>query len=388
MRPLIKWAGGKSSEIEYIQHMIPKFDRYFEPFFGGGALFFHLEPKNSVVNDISEELMMFYTLLKNQDPEFKTELNNFVKYWNRIKVYMDKFGDDILDLYEKFRHDKIDNEEFEAGIKELFDSKIVPFNGLFAETFCISQKSLLEHIEQNLLAKLERTKTKVDVKNDFTDKMVMMNIETAFRSGFYMHFRAIMNKTKRKELRITDAKRIAIYYFVREFCFGSMFRFNDSGDFNIPYGGIAYNKKNFKRKVDLLFSDGVRRLLKGATIESADFEAVLKKHKPKVNDFVFLDPPYDTEFSEYEENPFDKKDQERLADVIYDLDAKFILIIKETTFIRRLYDNDKFSKRGIRVQEFGKTYTYNVKGRNEREVKHLIVHNIGNGQKPTLNMFL
>ncbi|KKL45072.1 hypothetical protein LCGC14_2359360, partial [marine sediment metagenome] len=62
MKPLIKWAGGKSGEIKHIEKIIPKFDRYIEPFFGGGAVFFDLEPKEAVINDVSGELMTFYKL--------------------------------------------------------------------------------------------------------------------------------------------------------------------------------------------------------------------------------------------------------------------------------------------------------------------------------------
>ena len=47
MKPIIKYRGGKSKEIPQIIQYIPQFDgRYIEPFLGGGAMFFHLEPNN------------------------------------------------------------------------------------------------------------------------------------------------------------------------------------------------------------------------------------------------------------------------------------------------------------------------------------------------------
>ena len=64
MRPIIKWPGGKSGEIEKILPLIPAYDRYIEPFFGGGALFFHLKPSRAAVNDISADLMEFYRLVR------------------------------------------------------------------------------------------------------------------------------------------------------------------------------------------------------------------------------------------------------------------------------------------------------------------------------------
>ena len=54
MKPLLKYRGGKSKEIPQLEKHIPFFKgRYIEPFFGGGAMFFHLEPKKAIINDIN-----------------------------------------------------------------------------------------------------------------------------------------------------------------------------------------------------------------------------------------------------------------------------------------------------------------------------------------------
>jgi len=378
MKPLIKWAGGKSSEIKYVEKIIPRFDRYVEPFFGGGALFFDLEPKKAVINDISEELMTFYKLLKNgkAGEKFKKELYKYVNYWERIDIYMKEFGDSFLNLYKKYRNNKVTYEEFNKQIKKLFKEKVIPFNGLFRKEFCIDRKGLLNHIQKNLASKLKRTKEKVDVRNSFSDSEIKKNIETGFRSGFYTHFRDIMNKEKKGKLKLSKQKKVANWYFIREFCYGGMFRFNRSGDFNVPYGGMNYNQKNFRAKVDYIFSDNVRRILTKTRAENEDFEKLLNSLDLNKNDFVFLDPPYDTEFSEYEENPFTKKDQERLAKTLLKLKAKWILIIKETDFIRSLYKNEKAKKKGIKIGRFNKEYTFNIRERNIRDVRHLIIHNL------------
>ena len=71
MKPLLKWPGGKAREISEVYGMIPDFDRYIEPFFGGGAMFFHLKPERSAINDTAADLMEFYHLVQVQDEEFK-----------------------------------------------------------------------------------------------------------------------------------------------------------------------------------------------------------------------------------------------------------------------------------------------------------------------------
>lgn len=379
MMPLIKWAGGKSGEIKNIEKMIPeKYERYFEPFFGGGALFFDLEPRDGYINDITRELITFYKFIQNSKREqFQKELEKYVRYWDRINVYIDKFGNSIINVFNKYKLDEIGEEELIEEIKKLFVDRIVPFNGLFSKDFSISRDNLLHCVQKNLIDKLNRIKNVVDTNNKFSDKEIMKNVETAFRSGFYIHFRELMNKNKKNLVNMAEERQIANYYFVREFCYGGMFRFNQAGDFNIPYGGIGYNQKDFGKKVLHIFSNEVRKLLKRTAIENMDFEEFLNKYNPTKKDFIFLDPPYDTEFSEYEENPFTKDDQERLAKFLYKTEAKFILIIKETPFIRKLYKH----KKGIRIESFDKKYLYNIMGRNVRDVKHLIIHNIKDVQK-------
>jgi len=69
----IKWIGGKRREIKYFEKYIPEFKTYVEPFVGGGALYWHLQPKQAIINDINEHLINFYLVLKNNYDELKIE---------------------------------------------------------------------------------------------------------------------------------------------------------------------------------------------------------------------------------------------------------------------------------------------------------------------------
>jgi DNA adenine methylase len=59
--PFVKWAGGKTQLLDRLDKLIPKaFDRYFEPFLGGGALFYHLAGSKQFIaylSDINHELI-------------------------------------------------------------------------------------------------------------------------------------------------------------------------------------------------------------------------------------------------------------------------------------------------------------------------------------------
>ena len=76
MKPMIKYRGGKSKEISHIMWHIPRFSgRYVEPFFGGGALFFYLEPRQAIINDINTKLMDFYRGVRDNYAVLRRELD-------------------------------------------------------------------------------------------------------------------------------------------------------------------------------------------------------------------------------------------------------------------------------------------------------------------------
>ena len=72
---MIKYRGGKSKEIPHFLKHIPQFSgRYVEPFFGGGAFFFYLEPQKAIINDINSRLISFYRGVANQFELLQNEL--------------------------------------------------------------------------------------------------------------------------------------------------------------------------------------------------------------------------------------------------------------------------------------------------------------------------
>ncbi len=83
MKPLVKYRGGKSKEIPHLEKHIPNFDgRYIEPFFGGGAMFFYLEPKRAIINDINSKLMAFYKGVKSDFETLQKELSEIEKKYH------------------------------------------------------------------------------------------------------------------------------------------------------------------------------------------------------------------------------------------------------------------------------------------------------------------
>lgn len=68
-RPFLKWAGGKTQILAQMEPFFPKdYRTYFEPFLGGGAVFFHLRPEKAVLADSNPELLNTFTVVRD-DPE-------------------------------------------------------------------------------------------------------------------------------------------------------------------------------------------------------------------------------------------------------------------------------------------------------------------------------
>lgn len=82
MNPVLKYRGGKSREIpRFLQYIPDDFNRYIEPFFGGGAVYFHLEPENAIINDANERLMTFYSQLRDQYPLMRQQLDEIQRVY-------------------------------------------------------------------------------------------------------------------------------------------------------------------------------------------------------------------------------------------------------------------------------------------------------------------
>ena len=72
-------------------------------------------------------------------------------------------------------------------------------------------------------------------------------MESALKSSYYMYIRYLYNHPE----LLTDSEKASVFFFIREYCYSSMFRYNKKGNFNVPYGGISYNRKDLRKKIDI-----------------------------------------------------------------------------------------------------------------------------------------
>lgn len=281
MKPIIKYRGGKSKEINNFIEFIPdQYDRYIEPFAGGAALFFYLAPNAALINDINFRLVNFYSAVRDNFDSLKAELTR-------------------LEL--TYRSNQIEYEQ-------------------------IKKKDESRHVEN---------------KNE----------------ALYYLLRDMYNGIIEK--KYLDA---TLYYFINKTSYSGMLRFNSKGEFNVPFGRY----KNFNTQ---LVSEEHSGLLKRTEITNEDYSEIF--NRCAVNDFVFLDPPYDCIFTDYgniEQNGFTEDDHRRLAQDFRNLASRALMVIGKTSLTEELY------RPYIRT-EYSKTYAVNIRNRFKSESTHLVVTN-------------
>lgn len=370
LSPILKWAGGKEQELKYIHPTMPqKIRNYYEPFIGGGAVYFSLDADQLFINDKSDELIALYKAITHQDESFFGVVNEMIHNWELLQQIVENNNEDFIEKYVSYSRNLADDSIIRNWVISFVLKHSKEFNGMFDTSFNVNIENFLHEIKKNIVNKMKRMKKIELERGTLPDKDILDNMESALKSAFYMHFRHLYNNINK--YNINNSFATAIFFFIRNYAYSGMFRYNKSGGFNVPYGGIGYNRKNLAKKVEYLRSENLISHLRKTTIDNLDFEDFFRKNKPQREDFIFLDPPYDSEFSTYAQNEFNKNDQERLANyLINECEANWMVVIKNTDFIFDLYN-----KEGININSFDKKYLVSFQNRNDKKAKHLIIRN-------------
>ena len=368
LSPIVKWPGGKEKELKHIIPNAPKFERFFEPFVGGGSVFMGITAKEYYINDFSKELIELYRSISAGDVDFFRYTEAMDQSWKSAETF---FYDNLILVarYIDYRKGLINKEELQAFVSAFCNDNENAILGILGEEFVSLPSVLVKEFRTNLFRKMIRMRELELEKHELPEKDLYDNIETAIKSAVYMNFRYLYNDKKIAEDNIK--LHCALFFFMRNYAYSGMFRYSSKGDFNVPYGGIGYNGKFMNKKLAYYHSKPLLDHFANAHIYNMDFEAFLRKTQPNERDFVFLDPPYDSEFSTYAQNAFTKEDQERLANyMINECRAKWMMIIKNTDFIYGLYN-----KPNINIRTFDKEYLVSFMNRNDKKVTHLLITN-------------
>jgi DNA adenine methylase len=359
--PFLKWPGGKTQELAAIAGSAPFLTgRFIDPFVGGGSVLLAVpDGVEAWANDAAEDLIELYRAAAEERWSFRATVHGIAAAWEKLRSF-DEFyralGDDFL-------HGSSGSSTVATYLRagSLKEALVLAGPGL-DEIFAL-------RLAKDLPAKFDRMrKIEAALGRRLSNIDLLDNIEGAVRAAFYMSIRARYNRARLA--RACSEIRLADFFFLREFAYAAMFRFNSRGEFNVPYGGVTYNRKSLADKVSALFGVDMLARLRNTTWRCEDFAPFLEEANPGPSDFLFVDPPYDSDFSEYDNMPFGSRDQARLQQTLEALSARVMVVIKDTPMIRSLYRSDRW-----RINSAAKTYMWTIKSRNDREASHLTITN-------------
>ena len=146
VKPFLKWAGGKYRSAKIIEQFLPKsikkskvINHYFEPFIGGGGLFFYLSNfysiKHAYINDINKELMLTYKVIRDDVEQLIVHLDGFQRDFDLLsqegrKSYYEDVRKDFNSNLLEFDYDNYSEKHIIRASQVIFMNKTC-FNGLF-----------------------------------------------------------------------------------------------------------------------------------------------------------------------------------------------------------------------------------------------------------------
>ena len=152
-----------------------------------------------------------------------------------------------------------------------------------------------------------------------------ISIEMRYHEPLFYRHRSRFNELLRSSKHETK-EAASLFYYLNRTAYNGLCRFNQSGEFNVPFG--RYSTINYRDS----FAD-YKQLFAGWEFSTAGFDRLKLKSK----DFVYADPPYDVQFTQYSKGGFSWEDQIRTAEWLAQHDGPVILSNQATPRIVRLY---------------------------------------------------
>lgn len=378
---IVKYPGGKEKELDTIRQYAPStIHRYYEPFVGGGSVYLGIHAEHYFINDISTDLINLYQCVASQDNDFFCFMDIVNRAWKSLETYSlaeCTAKDGLFAIYQQYLHDDITDEQLCVVIPHHLNSRHTEFLAMIQTLECENPMFFCEELNRTFLSKFKRMKVLEHTRKHISDDDIKQNIEGCFKASFYMYMRYLYNHKE----TYGKGKQAFLYLFIRDMCYSSMFRFNANGEYNVPYGGISYNCKHYDSTIVKYHDKELLEHLSHTTIECMDYRAFLQTHPPCATDFIFLDPPYDSEFSTYDQRPFAAEHQIKLAQyLIQECPCRFMLDIKYTPFIASLYREGTICHNGgtLHTVFFDKKYSVSFMNRNPKDAEHVLIMNYNN----------
>lgn len=253
-----------------------------------------------------------------------------------------------------------------------FNTYYEPFVGGGALLFELSPKKAVINDSNKELINVYNV-----LRNEEKFKKMCSILNTYEKNNSEEFYYELRNKDRNKSSfdRLSDYKRAGRTIYLNKACFNGLYRVNSKNEFNVPFG-----KKTKVNTYDIgnLITVSNYLTMNDIKILNVDFEDSVKDAQK--GDFIYFDPPYDSEtsiFNSYTEDGFDKEEQRRLAKVYKELSNKGCYVMlsnNNTTLIKELYKD--FNIHIIEAKR-----SINSNGKKRGKVEEVIITNYKNDKE-------
>lgn len=243
-------------------------------------------------------------------------------------------------------------DHFSSYYPKDFTTYVEPFVGGGAVFFDLnSPKNVIADVHQELI------NFYVQVKGGAANRIYdMVTSYPADETGYYF----VRDKLDHSDPVVSAAR----FFYLRKTAFRGMLRYNSHGKFNIPWG--RYKNVSFES----ILNPAYTALLQATDVHLCPFGEIFEMYNDE-NNFMFLDPPYDSTFTNYGYCEFGKAEHIDLANRFKSTKNKCMMVIGKTQLIEELY-------KGYIVDSYHKRYGFRIhSGRvgSEIDTDHLIIIN-------------
>ncbi len=245
---------------------------------------------------------------------------------------------------------------FKKHFPDTFDTYLEPFFGGGAVFFNLKpKKAAVADVHKEAIDFYRTVKNKnMDKIKDFMDNH-KNDSETYYK----------VREMDRGETPLNQIDNASRFFYLRKTTYRGMLRYNRKLEFNVPYG--KYKTCDYS----ILENKEYEELFQNVDIHLGDFTYIFENYNDE-NNFMFLDPPYDTPFSNYGYGTFGKEEHIKLSECFKNTKIRCLMVISETPFIRELY-NDYV------VETFDKKYKFRLHSdrvtQDNIDKPHLIIKN-------------
>jgi hypothetical protein len=274
----------ESAIVDSINIDFSRFSRYCDTMVGNGKSILEFWPKGPcLLNDSNTDITNFYKNI--HDPELIKKLKGFLENWKLIEKFSSISSDEIIMSYNDFDSGIISSEDLSFMLRAIIMMNMdnEEFNQLFEKNFVISIdmliNTLIKQIESSLIT-LKTQNQKIEQCN------FILYLEHTFKSGFYEHFKTLMNLQKTELIDcLTLNTHLTLWFYLKEFGKGKHLNYDSNGNIKNSYD----KKSNIQDSVLLLSSfEDVKftTTLKNATISNISLSSFIQEITPNKEDIL------------------------------------------------------------------------------------------------------